>query len=199
MIRASKDGVKNDLAAGRSPNANARARSPCLSYLRRQRQNLMADCADPSRVVSGGRRTPCLRRVEKLRRGSRPSSPSRRSRSLGATPVKGSILPPNGIWPKSTRTTARTIRSNTPKPAASTAAADGSRTAVSRASLSSRPLSARLSIGERPGPHPLEGDTMPLVRIDLREGKDATYRQELGRSSMRRWSASACRRTTSSG
>jgi phenylpyruvate tautomerase PptA (4-oxalocrotonate tautomerase family) len=29
--------------------------------------------------------------------------------------------------------------------------------------------------------NPLEGDTMPLVRIELRKGKDATYREEISR------------------
>jgi phenylpyruvate tautomerase PptA (4-oxalocrotonate tautomerase family) len=42
-------------------------------------------------------------------------------------------------------------------------------------------LSARVSVGERTRLNSLEGDTMPLVRIDLRKGKDATFREEISR------------------
>jgi hypothetical protein len=40
---------------------------------------------------------------------------------------------------------------------------------------------AGFSVGERLNPQKFGQQTMPLVRIDLRKGKDAAYRQEIGR------------------
>jgi 4-oxalocrotonate tautomerase len=40
---------------------------------------------------------------------------------------------------------------------------------------------SRFALGKPAPAQALKGDTMPLVRIDLRKGKDTTQRQEIGR------------------